>query len=678
MLALVFALSILIPAPGLSVADENIKGLFFCESYEDADLLSRGWYDGSKFKITEKDVYIGKGCIEYHWKDKTTSPASSSGSRHLIEPAEVVYLRFYIKLSQGWRWSGRSYHPHMMHFLTTENSAYHGPAASHLTVYIEPVNGKLRLAATDIQNKDAPHGLTQGELRGGYNGKFYDSKEVLFDDDKWHCVEGMFKLNTLDMKNDKPNPDGQLQGWFDGKLVIEHTDVIFRSTDFPEMKFNQFLLTPYFGPGLLPHAQTLWIDGLAVGTERIGPLKKLRPKSSKETSAVSHEMKWTHFTIADPLPGSGYGTGSIGLADFDGDGDLDIALSRRSELTAYWFERKSDSLWIRHDMGNSKHLARALGADAVDVDRDGCVDFVINNLWFKNPGNLDQSPDTPWLISQYDSGGYHDVIAGDIDGDGYQDILTYGAHSKEHDVLAFFDTSRDLERVVIGDGFGHHGGIAPLGIGDLDGDGDNDLVVPAYWFENPGNGRGKWDRHEYPYKPIPHATYGISTRSWIADLDKDGQNDIIYSDCDTGYSHVYWCRNTGGGQSWTLEMLPDPPTRAGDVPGTGSFHSLGVADFDNDGDLDIFAGEQEDATMTGREPLLPMKPPGLKERGVIWLNSGEKIPSFTTYVIHVDNPGWHDARLGDVDGDGDIDLVSKVWNKDGEHYHVDYWRNDTE
>ena len=87
---------------------------------------------------------------------------------------------------------------------------------------------------------------------------------------------------------------------------------------------------------------------------------------------LSHEMKWTHFTIAKPLPGSGYGTGSIGLADYDGDGDLDIALSRRSELTAYWFERKSDSLWIRHDMGSSKHLARALGADAVDVDRDGC------------------------------------------------------------------------------------------------------------------------------------------------------------------------------------------------------------------------------------------------------------------------------------------------------------------
>ena len=38
------------------------------------------------------------------------------------------------------------------------------------------------------------------------------------------------------------------------------------------MKFNQFLMAPYFGPGLLPHAQRLWIDELAVGTKRIGPL----------------------------------------------------------------------------------------------------------------------------------------------------------------------------------------------------------------------------------------------------------------------------------------------------------------------------------------------------------------------------------------------------------------------
>ena len=128
--------------------------------------------------------------------------------------------------------------------------------------------------AQDIQNKEAPHGLTQGPLRGGYNGKFYDSEEVLLDDAQWHQVEAMFKLDSLDRENDKPNADGELRGRFDGKLVIEHTDVVFRSTDFPEMRMNQFMIGPYFGSGLLPHAQTLWIDELAVGTRRLGPARK--------------------------------------------------------------------------------------------------------------------------------------------------------------------------------------------------------------------------------------------------------------------------------------------------------------------------------------------------------------------------------------------------------------------
>lgn len=124
-----------------------------------------------------------------------------------------------------------------------------------------------------MQNVDMPRGLTQGPLKGGFNGEIYDSKNTLFNDDKWHCVEAQFRLNTLDESSDKANRDGLLRGWFDDKLVIEQTDVVFRTVDFPGMKWNQFLLTPYFGPGLLPHAQTLWIDELVIATKRIGPYR---------------------------------------------------------------------------------------------------------------------------------------------------------------------------------------------------------------------------------------------------------------------------------------------------------------------------------------------------------------------------------------------------------------------
>ena len=213
----------------------------------------------------------------------------------------------------------------------------------------------------------------------------------------------------------------------------------------------------------------------------------------------------------------------------------------------------------------------------------------------------------------------------------------------------------------------------------MDGDTDLDVVIPGFWFENPGNGIGHWIRHSWPYTMIPKASYGRSIKAWIADINHDGKNDIVYSDCDTGGGHVHWIENKkGDGTTWISHQLEDPPTRAGDYPGTGSFHSLGVADFNQDGYLDIFAGEQEDPdTYMENNGLIAMKPRGLKERGVIYYNNGDTQPQFSIYMIHVDNPGWHDAQILDVDGDGDIDIVSKVWNADGPVYHLDYWRNES-
>jgi hypothetical protein len=255
----------------LVIGAQSARPILFSETFEDARLTARGWYDGDRFTISRERPHSGSGSIEYAWTAGGVTPSNSSGVRRLFEPSDTVYLRFHMRLSRGWKWTGRAYHPHLMLFMTTENDRYRGPASSHLTVYVEPWEGHLRLAAQDIQNSDAPHGLTQGPLQGGYNGRMFDSAEVLFKDDAWHEIEALFKLNSLDMKADTPKPDGIVRGWFDGKLVIDRSNVILRSTDFPQMKFNQFLMLPYFGPGLLPQAQMLWIDDLSVGTER-GPL----------------------------------------------------------------------------------------------------------------------------------------------------------------------------------------------------------------------------------------------------------------------------------------------------------------------------------------------------------------------------------------------------------------------
>jgi hypothetical protein len=265
-------------ALGMSVAAaEPSAAPLISEAFESADLPARGWYDGKAVRLAG-DAAAGSGCMEYEWVSGQDRAQGSSTVRHLFAATDRVAIRFYLKLSQGWGWSGRPFHPHLVQFLTTANGAWDGPAATHLTLYVEPVGGRLRLAAQDIQNQTAPHGLTQGAIKGGFNGTMFDSADPVFDDADWHCVEAYFQLNTLDAANDRPNADGIVRGWFDDRLVVDRSDVVLRTTDYADMRMNQVLIAPHFGPGLVPHPQKLWIDEFAVGIERIGPSGSVRPQ----------------------------------------------------------------------------------------------------------------------------------------------------------------------------------------------------------------------------------------------------------------------------------------------------------------------------------------------------------------------------------------------------------------
>jgi hypothetical protein len=377
--------------------------------------------------------------------------------------------------------------------------------------------------------------------------------------------------------------------------------------------------------------------------------------------------KWKHFTIDNALPGKAWGTGGNCLADIDGDGTLNVIISRREPQTAFWYKRINDLTWVKYIIGSASQLENTLGAAVLDMNGNGLLDVVFSHIWFANPGNLVQKPDTLWQAVEYPGGG-HDIVAADININGRLDLVTYDGHT-----LQWFDTSNNLDQTIIAEGLDQHGGVAPRGVADINGNGLADIVIPGTWYQNPGSEYGDWIPHPWPYMGVSKASYGTSARTWVVDINHNRCNDIVYSDCDTGYGHVYWVENLAEGEAWIRHQLPDPP---GNLL-TGSFHSLAVADFGNSGYLDIFAGEQEDPdTYMEADGLLPMKPPNLQERGVIWVNDGTQTPRFSPVVIHEGRPGWHDVAIGDIDGDGDIDLVSKVWNADGPNYHLDFWRND--
>jgi hypothetical protein len=269
--------------------------LLFHDPFDDTDWESHGWYDSPRMVITDEESVIpgGTSCV-WRWDKAGDIGPVGRGARVRIPPAEEVTLSFHIKHSDNWEWTGVDWHPHEFHFITSEDDAFVGPACTHLTFYVEVVNGVPRIAVQDGRNIDEERlgedlvGVTERRsVAGGngdsdgygngthypsgsrhWNGKHWEPDDVYFGDEPgalykgdWHHVKARLRLNSV--ADGIGQRDGVIQYWFDGALIMDYHDVVFRTGAHPGMKIDQFLMAPYFGPGV-PHAQTIWIDDLTI------------------------------------------------------------------------------------------------------------------------------------------------------------------------------------------------------------------------------------------------------------------------------------------------------------------------------------------------------------------------------------------------------------------------------
>lgn len=377
-----------------------------------------------------------------------------------------------------------------------------------------------------------------------------------------------------------------------------------------------------------------------------------------------------HHFIATSMPGRAVGLGSSALADFDKDGDLDFAVYNRADGRITWFEQRGKDDWAPHPLG--EFVISQLGCTAVDVDGDGFVDIVIGGYWFRNSGHPRTEPFPRYRYDSRITREIHDIVLADMDGDGRQDVVVTG------DVDGCFwyqmpanpsqdaDWPRTTITIAVRNGEADiHAGLFPGGVGDLDNDGDADVVLTDRWYENTGKGT-QWLEHRLFFGR--RGPWGVSSRSAIKDLDGDGFNDIVVADCDGQNSAVAWLRNNGRKPAgFTAYYL------ANRAPGTrGSLHSLRLADFDGDGDDDILVVEQEDPSIL---------PQGATPRWFVWENqTANGQVRFVEHVILDQRLGGHDAWVGDVDGDGDIDIAAKIWsvwpgNGNSGRVHIDWMEN---
>ena len=189
--------------------------------------------------------------------------------------------------------------------MTDADDPYVGPANSRLTTYVEHVGGTPQLALQDSLNVDPACVLLNGDQVVGCNGDFdsyrfteqrsvaacngllgpldgrdcYDtgfgyyslrfwSAEVRafgdappWDKTDWHEVHAYFRLNEI--VDGIGVPDGQMRYWVDGEELIALDGVLLRTGAYPDMRFDQFLISPYIGDGS-PVDQTMWVDELQI------------------------------------------------------------------------------------------------------------------------------------------------------------------------------------------------------------------------------------------------------------------------------------------------------------------------------------------------------------------------------------------------------------------------------
>jgi hypothetical protein len=383
------------------------------------------------------------------------------------------------------------------------------------------------------------------------------------------------------------------------------------------------------------------------------------------TLAPAPELHFRHHFVSQDLPVSPEGTGDYGLTalvDLDKDGRLDFVTGGRfvKPSTLYWFEFQGPDRWVRHVVGTD--YQSDVGLAALDVDGDGWTDLVCSGVWYRNTGKPREEPFERIRFAE-NAAGAHDILVADIDGDRKNDIVMMGDGNTQLKALCWFkipaDPRNPWERHDIGPPV--HGAIAPLGIADLDGDGDLDIVCADTWYENKDGKGTQWVAH----KNIPFGRvgpYGMCVRAAIVDLDGDGKKSIVMADADIADSKVVILRNEDGkGGRWSKQELPQSFKY-------GSLHSLAVADLNGDGRPDILVNEQEELLPDGRQ----------NPRWIVWVNEGGG--RFTEHILLDSKLGGHELQVGDVDGDGDIDIVSKpwgtrAWNGVGGKMHIDFLEN---
>lgn len=393
---------------------------------------------------------------------------------------------------------------------------------------------------------------------------------------------------------------------------------------------------------------TILNDGSSPFTEE--PLVTLSPTGNKEglfptrldtdnfDDFVANTQDSTFLVTSD---GDGTFTQLVKFAgeskpgDFDGDGDADL----------FFFD---GNVSIRDNQGGGSFvqgtdlitISSTYDTQLVDLDGDGDLDLmqggakVSRSLFNDGSGNF--------TINQEFPGEAYQLAFGDLDNDSDLDMVVAIEADGEYNGFVIY-TNDGAGNLTFHSNLGAGYEADQIALADMDEDGDLDIVVREDGVSN--DRIAIHDNQGSLNFSITSTTGNVNnSRMTVGNIDGDTDKDVILSEQELGFSTI--TNNLGAFE---------PASTFTPAGSNFSIEDVDLADFDGDGDLDVFASNGYDSPTT---------------ESYVFLNNGTG--TFTDSGQNVATGYTPSSFVGDVDGDGDVDVISggyisypKLWVNDG-------------
>lgn len=330
---------------------------------------------------------------------------------------------------------------------------------------------------------------------------------------------------TIAEGSDAPAPedavivDLNLDGHLDVVAAAEQSHLIYLQNPGPEAR------TAIWPRLILPmsQGQGSYIRVFAGDFDGDGVPELTAPNKGAQTPGPDDYARSTAVELyklnGDPLQASSWQRSELGRysipqnaepIDLDSDGDLDIVVGSRGEDRLVFFENNSTRGlgFTEHAIGINGSRMSGFNLEYADLNRDGRIDIIGrgsngNLVWIEQPSPIDNAWNA-FTIGNIRPDSITGMELADINNDGAIDIIV-GSYSR--------------------------------GPRTFDGDvGVNDPLGRLTWFENPGDAKAEWIRHD-----ISRRKRGMFDKFIARDIDGDGDIDFLGTRGNSApFDGVFW------------------------------------------------------------------------------------------------------------------------------------------